>query len=222
MSVTLDITDKIALITMDDGKANAQGHAMIEGLENALSEAEAKASAVVLTGRPGKFCAGFDLSIMQGGDVNALIELVARGGKLAARMYGYPLPLVAACNGHALALGAIYLLAADTRIGEKVPAKIGLNETAIGMELPIFGTALAQARLDPTRLTEAVIQATIYDPEGAAQVGYLDRVVGEGEAIGAATALAGALGQLPQAAYAGTKRVIRRATLAEIEASFQG
>ncbi len=221
MSITLDITDKTALITMDDGKANAQSFDMLTALDEALSEAEAKASAAVLTGRPGKFCAGFDLTVMQGGDVDQMIKLVHQGGVLALRMYQFPLPLVAACNGHALALGAIYLLASDTRIGEDVPAKIGLNETAIGMELPVFGTALGEARIPPHKLTEAVIQATIYDPKGAMDVGYLDRVVGEGEAIAAALDTAGRLGQLPGAAYAGTKRKIRRATIAEIEESLK-
>jgi len=221
MSITLDITDDIALITMDDGKANAQGFEMLAALDDALTEAEAKAKAVVLTGRPGKFCAGFDLNIMRGGDVDQMIKLVRQGGLLALRMYQYPLPLIAACNGHAMALGAIYLLAADTRICEQGAYKIGLNETAIGMELPVFGLALAQDRLSAAKLTEAVIQATIYDPAGAAEAGYLDTIVAEGQAISTALEKAALLGSLPAGPYAATKRNIRRATLDRVAESLK-
>ena len=57
------------LIRMDDGKANALSFDMIEQVNAALDRAEAAAKTVVLSGRPGKFSAGFDLSIMSQGGV---------------------------------------------------------------------------------------------------------------------------------------------------------
>ncbi len=219
MSVTVDISDKVALITLDDGKANAISHAVLDALEPALDEAEEKAGAVVLAGRPGKFCAGFDLSVMQGGDPAAVAQLLNRGGRLAHRLYGYPRPVVAAATGHALALGAILLLACDTRIGARGEFKLGLNETAIGMALPVFGTELARDRLAPALLTASVIQARLYDPEAAVAAGYLDAVTGADEVIGEATGIAAQLAALSGPAYATTKRTLRRETLETIGAS---
>ncbi|MEE4659239.1 MAG: enoyl-CoA hydratase-related protein, partial [Halieaceae bacterium] len=56
--------DTHLLISMDDGKANALGFDMFDGLAAALDAAEAAGKVVVLVGRPGRFSAGFDLSVM--------------------------------------------------------------------------------------------------------------------------------------------------------------
>src|SRR5690606_10325908 len=110
-------------------------------------------------------------------DVESARALVAAGGRLLMRIFGHPQPVTVAVTGHALAAGALLVLACDTRIGADVPAKIGLNETAIGMGLPQYAVELATARLAPAHLTRAAVQAEVYDPAGALTAGYLDRVV---------------------------------------------
>ena len=54
------LQDKVAVIGLDDGKANAVGHAFVDAMTEGLDQAE-QASAVVPTGREGVFSAGFDL-----------------------------------------------------------------------------------------------------------------------------------------------------------------
>ena len=51
----------VAVLTMDDGKANAVSHAYIDALSEGLDRAEEQAKAIVLLGRAGVFSAGFDL-----------------------------------------------------------------------------------------------------------------------------------------------------------------
>ena len=63
----ISIEDGVAVIRMDDGKANAVGHDLIDGIHTALDRAEAEATAVAILGREGRFSAGFDLSVMSGG-----------------------------------------------------------------------------------------------------------------------------------------------------------
>ena len=58
MEITLDITDDVALIRFDDGKKNAFLLEGVQELTGVFEEAEANAKAIVLTGRPGAFCAG--------------------------------------------------------------------------------------------------------------------------------------------------------------------
>ena len=99
------LRDRVALITLDDGKANAVSPALITALDAALDRAEHEAGAVVLAGRPGRFSAGFDLAIMTGG-FDAMRALVTAGAEVALRMFLFPRPLVAACTGHALARSA--------------------------------------------------------------------------------------------------------------------
>src|SRR4029450_7764580 len=108
-------------------------------------------------------------------------DLVSSGAELLLHLYGSPLPTVAACTGHALAMGALLLLASDTRLGADRPFKLGLNEVAIGMGLPGFAVELARERLSPRHFTESTIQARVYDPAGAVEAGFLDRVVAADE-----------------------------------------
>ena len=66
-SVHYELHDTIAVIRLDDGKANAVNHALIKGLTAGLARAAQEAKAVILTGRPGRFSAGFDLSVLNSG-----------------------------------------------------------------------------------------------------------------------------------------------------------
>ena len=209
---------KVAVIRMDDGKANALSPAMLDGLDAALTRAEAEASAIVLTGRPERFCAGFDLRIMMSGPDQAK-ALLTRGSELFMRLYGGKLPLVIACTGHALAGGALVVLTGDYRIGAAGEFKIGLNEVAIGLPVPVLAMELARDRLSKRELHRATLLARIYSPTEAHAAGYLDAVVPPGELLQAATAEAARLGALSSSAYAATKARMRGATIAHIRAT---
>ena len=213
--VTTTIEDGVAVLRFDDGKANVLSFAAIDSFSAALDRAGSEASAVCIVGRDGKLCAGFDLSVMSAG-MEAAQKLVAAGGELLMRIYQHPQPVVVAVTGHALAAGALLLLSCDVRIGADVPAKIGLNETSIGMPLPLFAIALAEDRLVRTALVPATLAAQVYAPAEAAEVGYLDRVVPVDEVEAAAIAEARRLGAYSARAYAQTKEVLRGPTIQRV------
>jgi len=210
----------VAIVTLDDGKANALGHELIAGIQAALDRAEAEAQAVVLAGRPGRFCAGFDLRVLTSGR-DAAIPLVKAGGTMFMRLYGLRLPVVAACTGHALAGGALLLLVSDARIGAEGAFKLGLNEVAIGIPLPILVRRLAEDRLDTRRRVEATLLAQVYDPAGARDVGYLDEVVSEAALLSRARERARELARLPPRSFATSKESLRRPAIEQIEAALE-
>jgi len=214
-AVTTTVEDGVAVVRLDDGKANALSMGVIGGLHEALEKASAEANAVCFAGNAKALCAGFDLSVMQGG-VEGMIELVRSGGEFLMRLYGHPQPTVAAVTGHALAAGALLVLACDTRISGDAPAKIGLNEVAIGMTLPDFAIELARDRLSKRYLTRATVEAEIFDPEGALAAGYLDMIVAADQCERTAIDVARRLGQLDAAAYGGTKQALRQATIDKV------
>lgn len=214
------VEGSIAVCRMDDGKANALTIPMIEALENALARAEREASALVLAGRPERFCAGFDLKVMMSGPDNAL-ALLRRGSALLLSLYGSPLPIVAACTGHALAGGALVLCTADLRLGAPGPYKIGLNEVAIGLPVPILAMELARDRLTSGELARATLFAEIYEPEGAARAGYLDEVVPADELLETAKREARRLGNLSRRAYSATKERLRGRTIEHIRGTLE-
>lgn len=205
----------IATITMDDGKVNALSPAMFAELSAALDRAESDQAVVVLTGRPGMFSAGFDLGVMRAGGRPAA-DMLMTGFRMAERMLGFPLPIVVACSGHAIAMGVFLVLAADQRIGVAGDFKIGANEVAIGLTLPWSATEICRQRLSPAYLTRAAITAEMLAPDEAVTAGFLDRVVEPGELAAAARAEAQRLAALNQAAYAATKLRVREPALAAV------
>ena len=205
MEVSLDIQDDVALIKMDDGKKNAITLSAVDGLNEALDKSEADAKAIVLAGRPSSFCAGFDLKVMKSGNREDVIRLSNGGGRLALRFFSSPMPLVVACTGHGFTIGAIWLAACDTRIGELGDYKYGMTETALGMVLPAWAFEPLKARLNPAHYVAALAQSKLFDPESAVAAGFIDEVVPEGKSIEAALAAAGPLAKLPAKAYGGNK-----------------
>ena len=206
---------QVAVITLDDGKANALSPSMIADVRTALTAAEADPNciAAVITGREGRFSAGFDLSVMQAGDAAAVTDMVASGGDLVRHMFGATLPVVAACNGHALAAGALMLLGADIRVGADGPFKVGLNEIAIGMTLPEWAYTIARERLSKRHLQRSLLNARLTDPAGAVDVGFLDMVVAPEAVVSTAVDEAVALAALDPSAYSRMVREFRGETL---------
>jgi enoyl-CoA hydratase len=175
--VTCSITDGVATITIDDGKANALSHAVLAGIETALDQAQdGEAKAVLVQGRDGKFSAGFDLSVMTAGPTQAR-DLLGRGAELGLRLYELPVPVVFAVTGHALAMGGILQCCADVRIGAEGPYRIGLPEVRIGMPVPTFAVELCRDRLSPRWFTRSVLLGEGLDPAQALDAGFFDEVV---------------------------------------------
>lgn len=210
--VTYENENDVALVRMDDGKANALSEGLMNELDAALDRAEKEAKAVVLTGRAGRFCAGFDLKTMMTG-IEQARTLVTRGAGTLMRLYTHPQPLVIACSGHALAGGALVLLTGDVRIAARGAFKIGLNEVQIGMPVPVLAMELARDRLDPRFLTRSTLFSEIVDPDAALFAGFVDEVVGEDELLTRARAEATKLSALPRDAYAKTKTTLREKTV---------
>src|SRR5689334_2165567 len=206
---------KTAIVEMDDGKANALSDAMIEQLLAALTRAEGEANAMVLAGRPERFCAGFDLRVMMSGPEHAK-RLLTHGSDLLMKLYGTPRPLVIACTGHALAGGALVVLTGDVRIGAIGAYRIGLNEVSIGLPVPVLAMELARDRLATHELPRATLGAHIYAPEDAVRAGYLDEAVAADGVLARAKAEAARLGALAASAYAGTKQRLRGKTIAHV------
>ncbi len=217
MAFDFKIENDIAVITFDDGKVNAVGFTLIDQINDALDTAEKEAKALVLHGGEGKFCGGFDLSVMKADDKSKQHELVQAGADLIVRLYSYPLPVVVAAEGHSIAMGAILLMAADLRVGKNSDAKYGLNETAIGMVLPPFGMELAKSRLASECQTEALLFSRIYQGEEAIKAGFLDMAVSQEKVLVTALGYADKLKMLPRASFAGAKLALRRETLEKMK-----
>jgi enoyl-CoA hydratase len=217
--VSYEVHDRIARVTVSNGKANALSPAVVAALGDALTQAEdageEHVGALVISGTPGMLSGGFDLEVMRSGPKEAG-TLVTDGGELFSRMYGAPIPIIVACTGHAIAAGALLLLGADARVGARGAFRIGLIETQIGMVLPRWAVELAQERLSKRHVQAATVGARVYDPDAAVDAGFLDAVVAAEELDDAVAAEAKLWADLPRSAYAGQVRMNRGERLARL------
>ncbi len=220
-TVSIEQQGRVLVAVMDDGNANALSTGLSGELSAVIDQAEADdgIGAVVLAGRPGRFCAGFDLGVMGSGDLDAAATMVSAGGALVAKIYGAGVPVVAACTGHAVAAGALLLLGCDHRVGPDAEVKIGLNEVAIGLTLPDWAMAIAAERLSRRHLQASVVNAKLVDGCGAVDAGFLDVAVEPDAVLDTAIADATALAELDPRAYAGTVKALRTPVLERMATS---
>jgi enoyl-CoA hydratase/carnithine racemase len=218
--VTYSVHDSVATITMDDGKVNALSPAMLGELDSAFDEAQRDGAVIVLAGRDGIFSAGFDLKVLRGGGADA-VPMLQEGFKLAERLLSCPVPVVVACSGHAIAMGAFLVLAGDYRIGVTGAFRITANEVAIGLTMPRAAVEICRQRLAPAQFNRAVILADVFSPEEAVVAGFLDLVVAPSDLGSSVSSVAQRLAALDLPAHHATKLRARARSLQRLRAAME-
>lgn len=216
--IAYQLEEGIATLTLSNGKVNAISPAVVAAFNSALDQAEKDRAVVIITGQPGILSGGYDLKVMTS-SAEAAISLVKEGSTLARRMLAHPFPIVIACPGHAVAKGAFLLLSADYRIGVEGPFSIGLNEVQIGMTMHHVGIELARDRLRKSAFHRAVINGEMFDPAGAVNAGFLDKLVSVEELPQAARNAALQLKKINMNAHKHTKLKVRKALLDTLDAA---
>ncbi|HEV2311367.1 MAG TPA: enoyl-CoA hydratase/isomerase family protein [Acidimicrobiia bacterium] len=178
VEVTLD--DGVAVVTIDRPEArNAIGFATADALDAALDRVLA-ADAAVLVVR-----GGGDRAFVSGGDLKELravrthedaVAMARRVRGLLDRIAAFPVPVIAALNGHALGGGAEVAVAADVRVAAD-DVQIGFNQVALGI-MPAWGGAERLAQLvGRGRALLAITTGALHDAASAERLGLVDLVV---------------------------------------------
>ena len=148
-TVSYELNESVATITLDDGKVNVLGPAMQSAINEALDRAEKdSAKAVVIAGNQRVFSGGFDLAVFQSGDPKAALGMLAGGFELSVRCLTFPVPVIMAATGPAIAMGSFLLLSGDHRVGQP-KSRCQAIEVAIGMTIPISAIEIMRQRLTP-------------------------------------------------------------------------
>lgn len=179
MTCNYEAKNGVAWLHLDDGKVNVMSTPMLNAIADGLTAAEAAKLPAILVGRPGIFSAGFDMNTFAQG-IDPSREMVEAGINLILQILNFPYPVITYCTGHAFPMGAFLMLSADIRFGINGNFKIGMNETAINIDLPDFALALAEERLTPAARV-GIPTARLFAPQEAQAAGYLDFVGTEDE-----------------------------------------
>jgi enoyl-CoA hydratase len=200
---------ELALIRLENGKANAIGPSFLDRLEALLGEL-GEARAAVITGQGSAFSAGLDLPALVDLDRVRMRAFILRFGVVMMRVFELPIPLVAAVNGHAVAGGCVLALQADVRIGADREARIGLNETQLGIGLPSLVVETLRWQVPGPSLAVLGLEGRLVSPREALQLGLLHELAADGELLPRALQRASALAALPPAGVRMVKESLRR------------
>ena len=208
---------EVHLIRLDHGKVNAIDSALLESLTRELDRAlEEKKKGVVLTGREGFFSAGLNLKELPG-EREAMAAFLGQFEEAHRKLLEYPLPLVAAVNGHAIAGGCVLASTADVRIGAAGDYRIGVSEVSLGIVFPATAFEIMRHTLEPRFTSEVLLGGKLLTPEEAREAGILHRVVPAEDLLASAEAVAAELGSKPRLAFQHSKLALRAPMLERIE-----
>jgi enoyl-CoA hydratase len=214
MSVALEIAGGTALIRLQrPEKLNALDRAMIAQLSEAADRIDADAGLrmAILTGAGRAFCVGGDIAAWSALDPIAMgQDWVREGHRVFDKLARLRVPLIAVLNGPALGGGLELAGVADLRIAEPA-ATLGLPETGIGMVPGWSGTQRLVRRFGAGPVRRMTLFGERFAPDVALQLGLVDEVVGAGEGLTRARALAEAAATRGRVASVLAKQMINAA-----------
>lgn len=210
----------VAVLTMNDGKANIMSAQFIEELISALrSTAEAGESVVLQSSIKGTYSGGFDVKALATRDPDTVVGMIKAGGELIHSMLIHPRPIVTAASGYIFPMGLFTLLAADYRIGDKEDAQWCLNEARLGIVPPDYAFDLLRYRLGNNWLSRAILTADMMTADDGLSAGVFDRLAGGDELNAEAFRVAKLSTGIPVSPLAGIKRKLRSELAKQIRAS---
>ena len=214
----IDWMGDTGVVRLDHG-VNAFETAFVDELHAALDVVEASetARALVTVGAGKHYSNGFDIDFLGTLDGPALGAFMDRSMAVLARLLTFPVPTVAALNGHAFGIGAMLALAHDRRAMRADRGWFCLPEIDLGMQFHPFMLALVTHKLTVPVAEEAVLAGRRYDGAEALAAGIAQRTAPADCLVAAAVELAEPLAGKSPAIAVPLKRALHAPVLAQLE-----
>ncbi|MGZ4735552.1 MAG: enoyl-CoA hydratase/isomerase family protein [Acidimicrobiia bacterium] len=182
--------DGVRVLHLGDG-LNAFDATFVTELDDALAsiESDPDATALVTVASGKHFSNGFDLEFLGSLEIDDLMAFMDRTSAALARILVFPIPTVAAMNGHAFGIGALLALAHDQRVQNQERGWFCLPEIDLGMRFNPFQLALVVGKLSRPTANEAVLSGRRYDGDASLAAGIVDAVASPDELVAVATAV---------------------------------
>ncbi len=198
MTVLTEQQGAITVITLNRPEVrNAVDRATADDLSRAFNnfEQDQSQSVAILTGAGGQFCAGADLKAVAQGQPNRL-EPEGDGPMGPSRMF-LSKPVIAAVEGYAVAGGLELAIWCDLRVAS-ASAIFGVFCRRFGVPLIDGGTVRLPRLIGHSRALDMILTGRAVEAEEAFQIGLVNRLAPEGQALKRALELALQIASCPQ------------------------
>ena len=175
----ITLKDKVAILTLDRGKANAINSRMVTELVDMLLNIQADPSilGLILTGKDEFFSAGIDLIELFDYNEAEIKEFWNSFLSLVTTAAGVSKPMVAAINGHSPAGGCVLALCCDYRLMARGKYVIGLNEIPVGIIVPDSIFNLYSFWVGNAHAYQFLLEGKLMGPDEALQCKLINEVV---------------------------------------------
>jgi len=190
--IKLTQQDHIHILTMDGAEGNAFDLELLAALHESLDAVEAAAdgpAALLITGSGKAFSTGLNVAALMGYQPEQLTTFGIEVKRLYGRLINFPVPTIAAINGHAFAAGAFLALACDYRIMREDKGWFCISEVDVGVPINPEVMAIAQAKLTPSILRDAVLMGKRFGGPECVKLGIADAACSEDSLISSAVEL---------------------------------
>ena len=174
--------DHIVIATFEDGKTNSIDLETLRKLKEIVKSVnqDDALKGIVLTGSGKLFSSGFDLPMfLSFKNVDAVVDFISEEEEILIEFFMCKKPVIAALNGHTVAGGLVFSMAADYRIVKNHPKiKIGMSEIKIGLPLSIAQSEIMRFGLDSDKKFRDVMYfGKIMDVNEAKALEIVDEIV---------------------------------------------
>ncbi len=177
MAITLEREGSIGIIRLNTPPANAYNEASLNELAAAISEVgkdDAIRCAVVASGIEKFFCAGADISTLDGQTTEGLAAFLALAHEILDQMERTPKIFIAAIAGHCIGGGLELALGCDLRIAGDGGYRLGLGEVNLGLSPGMGGTQRLARQIAPGRALHMMISGEMVSPGEALELGIVE------------------------------------------------
>ena len=214
----------VAVVTLDYPPVNALDSVLLRELAELFAKLARDRSigAAVITSEKRSFSAGLNLKVARDLGLEGQRRLIAALNDCFGILYGWPKPLIAAVNGHAIGGGLVLALCADRRFVADTAMQVALAEVRVGAPYPVAALDVSRAELTPTAARRLVLLGETFDAADAVTLSVFDECVPADELMARAIAAANKFAALPAKTFATIKSELRAPVLARIAAARAG
>jgi len=175
-----EVTDGVAVITLNDPPANTYSYEMMQQLDRAILDARMNdaVQVIVITGRGEKFfCAGADIRMLSDVTPSFKYYFCLHANETLSRLEQTPKLVIAAINGHCVGGGLEVAMAADIRVARKGAGKLGLPEVSLGVLPGTGGTQRLVRIVGKSKAIELMASGQLFEFERGLEFGILNQVL---------------------------------------------